>query len=134
MSNLSQWAKDVKKSLIDRDMTMSDLAIKLGYSPHTVSAVVTGKYPNATGETIVEKINTLLGTEGSPERVSTEEWQESIRIGMIKKHLSVTDLAADIGVTRDKLSQIINGRQMDEDVVAKVVERLEIESPVVPSD
>ena len=133
MSNLSQWSKDVKKALIDRGWTMRVLAGKIGYSATTVSEVIAGRYPNATGDAIVEKINTLLGTEGSPRRIVTDEWKDSVKVAMIKKHLSVNDVADELGVTRDKMSQIINGRQWDEEIIAKLVETLEIEAPVVPS-
>ena len=133
MSNLSQWSKNVKKALIDRGWTMRVLAEKIGYSTATVSAVVTGRYPNATGDAIVEKINTILGTKGGPERIVTDEWRDSVRVEMVKRHISVYDLAKEAGVTRDKMSQIINGRQWDEEIIAKIVEILEIEAPVVPS-
>lgn len=132
MGNQSQWAKDVKKSLIDRGWTMTDLGEKVGYSVQTVHAVVNGRYPNATGNAIVGMINSALGTQGGPARLVTEEWQTSVRVAMLEKHLTVTELAERLGISRDKLSQIINGRQWDGDTIGKVVELLGVRPPSAP--
>ena len=42
----SQWGKAVKKAVIDHDMTLKQLAEKIGYSNATVSQVVNGRYSN----------------------------------------------------------------------------------------
>lgn len=71
----SQWGKAVKKAVIDHDMTLKQLAEKIGYSNATVSQVVNGRYSNSSYKVIAEKINEVLGTEGLPER--TEELWEA---------------------------------------------------------
>ena len=40
----SQWGKAVKKAVIDHNMTLKQLAEKIGYSNATVSQVVNGRY------------------------------------------------------------------------------------------
>lgn len=67
----SQWGKAVKKAVIDHDMTLKQLAEKIGYSNATVSQVVNGRYSNSSYKVIAEKINEVLGTEGLPERTET---------------------------------------------------------------
>ena len=62
----SQWSKDVRKSLIDKNMTFKQLAEYIGYSVGTVSSVINGRYSNASYQVIAEKINRVLGTEGLP--------------------------------------------------------------------
>ena len=59
----SQWGKAVKKAVIDHDMTLKQLAEKIGYSNATVSQVVNGRYSNSSYKVIAEKINEVLGTE-----------------------------------------------------------------------
>ena len=44
----SQWGKAVKKAVIDHDMTLKQLAEKIGYSNATVSQVVNGRYFNSS--------------------------------------------------------------------------------------
>lgn len=129
----SQWSKDVKKALIDRDMTMRELAEEIGYNAATISSVIRGRYPNATGVEIVKKINSILGTQGKPGRILTERWCESVRIAMLKKHVSVNDLAGEFGVTRDKVSLVINGRLWDGATIDKIVKTLGVDAPATPS-
>ena len=41
----SQWGKDVRKAVIDKDMTLKQLAESIGYSYAVVLSVISGKYP-----------------------------------------------------------------------------------------
>ncbi|MBQ6091320.1 MAG: helix-turn-helix transcriptional regulator [Lachnospiraceae bacterium] len=136
MSNLSQWSKDVKKALIDKDMTMRELGEQLGYSTAVISSVIGGRYSNASYKEIVEKINGTLGTEGMPERVTTpsDEWCCEVKVELVKRGMTVNDLAEQAGVSRDRMSLVINGKMMNEEIAAKVVELLGIGVPVVSSN
>ncbi len=42
-STITPWGKCVKKTLIDRDMTLIDLAEKIGYSVTYLSSIINGK-------------------------------------------------------------------------------------------
>ena len=77
----SQWGKAVKKAVIDHDMTLKQLAEKIGYSNAAVSQVVNGRYSNSSYKVIAEKINEVLGTEGLPERTETPSRSEERRVG-----------------------------------------------------
>lgn len=78
----SQWGKAVKKAVIDHDMTLKQLAEKIGYSNAAVSQVVNGRYSNSSYKVIAEKINEVLGTEGLPERTETpsDEWCQTVKV------------------------------------------------------
>ena len=136
MSNLSQWSKNVKKALIDKDMTMNDLAAEVGKSQAVISSVIGGRYSNSTYKDIVEKINKILGTEGMPERVSTpsNEWCCAVKVELVKRNMTVSDLAEQSGVSRDRMSLVINGKMNNEKIIAKVVELLGISVPVMSSN
>ena len=133
MSNLSQWSKDVKKALIDKGMTMRELGEKIGYSTATVSAVIGGRYSNASYKEIAGKINDTLGTNGMPERVTTpsDEWCCAVKVELVKKSMTVNDLAEKVGVSRDRMSLVINGKMMNDEITAKVTELLDISIPVI---
>ena len=55
---LSTWCKEVKKTLIDRDMTVTDLADRLEISRPYVSGVVNGR---VIAPEIAAKISDILG-------------------------------------------------------------------------
>lgn len=131
----SQWSKDVRKAVIDNDMTLKQLAERIGYSVATVSSVINGRYSNASYQAIAEKINRVLGTEGLPERIDTpsDEWCQTVKIELVKQKMSVNLLAEKLDVSRDRLSLVINGKMMNEKIVDAVNSLLNIKIPAVPS-
>lgn len=135
MVNLSKWSKDVKKALIDRNMTMRELADKLGYSTTTISCVIGGRYASSSYRKIAESINEELGTEGVPERSSSlyEEWCTSVKVELARRRMTLTEMAERVGVSRDTLSLVVNGRDANAGVVASVSEALGIDVPASDS-
>lgn len=131
----SQWSKDVRKAVIDNDMTLKQLAERIGYSVATVSSVINGRYSNASHQAIAEKINGVLGTEGLPERIDTpsDEWCQTVKIELVKQKMSVNLLAEKMDVSRDRLSLVINGKMMNEKIVDAVNSLLNIKIPAIPS-
>lgn len=131
----SQWSKDVRKALIDKGMKMRELADMIGYSVATISSVINGRYSNASRQAIAEKINEVLGTEGLPERIDTpsDEWCQAVKIELVKQSLNVSQLAEKLNVSRDRLSLVINGRLMNEQIVDAINSLLNITLPVIPS-
>lgn len=132
----SQWSKDVKKAVIDQDMTIKRLAETIGYSVATVSQVINGRYSKTTCKVIVDKINETLGIDGMPERTDTpsDEWCQEVKIALVKHGMSVNKLAENVGVTRDRLSLVINGKMMNTEIVTSVNDLLGISIPAVTCD
>lgn len=56
----SQWGKAVKKAVIDHNMTLKQLAEKIGYSNATVSQVVNGRYSNSSYKTFLGESTPFL--------------------------------------------------------------------------
>lgn len=135
MGNLSQWSKDVKKALIDRDMTIRELGEKIGYSNAVVSSVIGGRYSNTSYKKIVEKINKTLETKGMPERISTpsDNWCCAVKVELVKKNMTISELAEHAGVSRDRMSLVINGKMMNEQIVSEVDKLLGITVPAISS-
>lgn len=131
----SQWGKDVRKAVIDKDMTLKQLAESIGYSYAVVSSVINGRYSNASYQAIAKKINEKLGTTGLPERILTpsDEWCQAVKIELVKQKMSVNQLAEKANVSRDRLSLVINGRMMNEDIVDAVNRLLNITMRAVPA-
>ena len=59
---LSPWCKQVKKELIDRDMTVGELAESIGKTREYISAVVNGRIYS---EPAVKAISDVLNIEES---------------------------------------------------------------------
>lgn len=131
----SQWGKDVRKAAIDKDMSLKQLAESIGYSYAVVSQVINGRYSNASYQAIAEKINGVLGTTGLPKRVDTpsDEWCQAVKIELVKRNMSVNQLAEKASVSRDRLSMVINGRMMNKQIVEDVNRLLNISLAAVPA-
>lgn len=131
----SQWSKDVRKAVIDKDMTLKQLAESIGYSYAVVSSVINGRYSNASYQSIAEKINEKLGTTGLPERIETpsDDWCQAVKIELVKRKMSVNQLAEKANVSRDRLSLVINGKMMNGDIVDAVNRLLNITLLAVPA-
>jgi ribosome-binding protein aMBF1 (putative translation factor) len=56
---LSAWSKKVKKALIDKNMTINELAETIGYNSTYTRNIVNGKIVSAT--VAEKKINDVLG-------------------------------------------------------------------------
>lgn len=55
---LSSWCKQAKKELIDRDMTITDLANQIGKTREYTSAVINGRaYSEPTVKAISDALN-----------------------------------------------------------------------------
>lgn len=136
MQEISQWGKDVKKAVIDQNMTLKQLAEKTGYSIATISKVVNGRYSNASYKNIAQKINEALGTNGLPERTETpsDEWCQTVKVELVKQNMTVNELAKQLNVSRDRLSLVINGKMMNEAIINGVNNLLEINLAAVPVD
>ena len=132
----SHWSKDVRKSLIDKDMTVKQLAEHIGYSVGTVSSVINGRYSNASYQAITENINKVLGTEGLPERIDTpsDEWCQCVKIELVKLKMSVNQLAEKLNVSRDRLSLVINGKMMNKEIVDSINSLLNIKMSAMSSN
>lgn len=133
---ISQWGKDVRKAAIDKNMTLKQLAENIGYSYATVSSVINGRYSDANYKKIAEKINEVLGIKGMPERIDTpsNEWCQCVKIELVKRKMSVKQLAEKLNISRDRLSLVINGRMMNEEIVDAVNSLLKIKISAVPFD
>ena len=131
----SQWSKDVRKAMIDKDMTLKQLSENIGYCYTTVSSVINGRYSNTSCQEITEKINLELGVKGMPERINTpsDEWCQCVKIELVKRKMSVSQLAKKLDVSRDRLSLVFNGRMMNEKIVDAINKLMDIKIPVISS-
>ena len=131
----SQWSKDVRKAMIDKDMTLKQLSENIGYCYTTVSSVINGRYSNSSCQEITEKINLELGVKGMPERINTpsDEWCQCVKIELVKRKMSISQLAKKLDVSRDRLSLVINGRMMNEKIVDAINKLMDIKIPVISS-
>lgn len=133
---LSKWGKEVKKAMIDEEMTLKQLAEKTGYCSTTVSMVINGRYGKKNFTEIVTAINRALSLDELPEKpeMPSEEWLKSVRKAMIDKGINqVNQLAAQVGFNRDRVSLVLNG-SYDKTVIAAINKLLDIPEESGSSD
>lgn len=109
---LSKWGKEVKKAMIDEEMTLKQLAEKTGYCSTTVSMVINGRYGKKNFTEVVTAINKALSLNELPEKpeMPSTEWLKAVRKAMIDKGITqVNQLANQVGFNRDRVSLVING-------------------------
>lgn len=130
----SEWGKAVKKAAIDKNLTLKQVAEEIGYSNAVVSQVVNGRYSKSSYKHIAMKINNLLGIEGLPERVDTpsDEWCQAVKIELVKRDMTVSELANRLKVSRDRLSLVVNGKMMNHEIVKGVNSLLGVSINAVP--
>lgn len=130
---LPRWSKDVRLALLESDMTIKQLAEQIGYSSQVVYAIINGRYSNASYQKIAEKINGVLGTKGMPERIDTpsDEWCQCVKIELVKRKMTVSQLARELDVSNGRLSLVINGKMMNEKIVNAVGNLLNISLPAI---
>lgn len=127
---LPQWYADVKNAMRDKKISVKQLAEKTGYSFSVVSSIINGRYSRRNYQVIAGEINRVLGTEGLPERIYVpDEWYRSVKIGLCRKEMTVGQLARAAGVTRDKMSALINGKIVDQQIMNTVSRLLDIALP-----
>ena len=70
-----------------------------------------------------------------PERSNTpsDEWCQCVKIELVKRKMSVSQLAKKLDVSRDRLSLVINGRMMNEKIVDAINKLMDIKIPVIYS-
>ena len=129
-----QWGKTVKKAVIDRNMTLRQVAERIGYSNAVVSQVVNGRYSKTSYKEIAQKINALLGTQGLPERTETpsDEWCQTVKIELVKQGITVSELSRRLHISRDRLSLVVNGKMMNSEIVNGVNGLLGISINAIP--
>lgn len=57
-------------------------------------------------------------------KVPIPEWGKEVKKVLIDKDMSVTDLANELGLTREYVSKILNGSVRGGDVKTRILERL----------
>lgn len=129
-----EWGKAVKKAAIDQNMTLKQVAEAIGYSNAVVSQVINGRYSKSSYKYIAMKINELLGIEGLPERTDTpsDEWCQAVKIELVKRDMTVSELANRLKVSRDRLSLVVNGKMMNHEIVKGVNSLLGVSINAVP--
>ncbi len=134
---LSRWSKDVRKGLIEKEMTVAELAERIGYSQSVVASVVSDRRFNSNCQTIAKKINEVLDIDGMPERsflIPSKEWCKNVRIELIKQEMSIKQLAEKIGASGDAVSLILNGKSKNVKIMKAINDALNIPTLETPSN
>lgn len=121
---LPTWCKVVKKELISRDMSIEDLANKIGRSREYTTAVVNGRQISST---IRNEISDFLNISNNyAESDFTKEWRKEVKLKLVEKNLTVPEFAKEIGMSRQYVNSLITGKTYSPAAMMKISDFLEI--------
>lgn len=124
-NTITSWGIAVKSRLIELDLTVSDLAEKIGRSRENTSAVINGRLNSPQ---IVSAINKALGVtaEAKSMKEITNGWQKKVKIKMVQNGMNTKDLAEEVGYSAEYVNAIINGRVFSAQAIKAVTSALGI--------
>lgn len=127
---LTPWCENVKIAMIERELSVQDLADAIGMSRVYTSALINGRVQS---EATMKLISDTLNIE-SPEKRKSDSWCKSVRIAMVKRGWSVLDLAKAANMSKSHTSAIINGRVQSSQAVRTISDVLNIDAAALSSD
>ena len=106
---ISEWSKVVKKGVIERSWSISNLVEKIGKSRTRVSGVISG---HIYSDSIVSAISDLLDIEKASASMkdATRDWCMDAGKAMIDLDMNTRELAEKTGYSTQYLNAIICGR------------------------
>lgn len=127
---LTPWCENVKIAMIERELSVQDLADAIGMSRVYTSALINGRVQS---EATMKLISDTLNIE-SPEKRKFDSWCKSVRIAMVKRGWSVLDLAKAANMSKGHTSAVINGRVQSSQAVRTISDVLNIDAAALSSD
>ena len=127
---LTPWCENVKIAMIERELSVQDLADAIGMSRVYTSALINGRVQS---EATMKLISDTLNIE-SPEKRSSDSLFKSVRIAMVKRGWSVLDLAKAANMSKGHTSAVINGRVQSSQAVRTISDVLNIDAAALSSD
>ena len=116
--------------MIERELSVQDLADAIGMSRVYTSALINGRVQS---EATMKLISDTLNIE-SPEKRKSDSWCKSVRIAMVKRGWSVLDLAKAANMSKGHTSAVINGRVQSSQAVRTISDVLNIDAAALSSD
>ena len=127
---LTPWCENVKIAMIERELSVQDLADAIGMSRVYTSALINGRVQS---EATMKLISDTLNIE-SPEKRKSDYLCNSVSIAMVKRGWSVLDLAKAANMSKGHTSAIINGRVQSSQAVRTISDVLNIDAAALSSD
>ncbi|MDO4306023.1 MAG: hypothetical protein Q4C77_04250 [Eubacteriales bacterium] len=130
--NLTEWCKEVRKALVDKGTNLQSVSEEIGYSYSVVTALLSGRIVKSNYLDIAKKINEVLEVQVLPEKplLPSDEWCGAVRSKLFVQKMNMNQLSKAVGFNRDRVSLVLNGHAMDEPVIEKINEVLNVEVPV----
>lgn len=132
--SLPEWCTEVRLALLKKNTNLPKVSKEIGCSYSMVVALISGRIVKGNYLDIAKKINEVLEVQVLPEKptLPSAEWCAMIRYQLyMHNKMSMDELAEKTGFSRERVSLVANEYSMDEPVIEKINEILNIEVPVV---
>lgn len=125
---LPPWCKQAKTALINRDMTVGELAQTIGKSREFTSGVINGRiYSEPAVKEISDVLNIPNTAYGQQEKRKLSEWCKKVTNELTNRDMRISDLANEIGRSRKYVSAVVHGRFYSEPSIKAISEVLDID-------
>lgn len=115
----NKWSDDVRNALKKKGMDYIDLAKECGYSKSLIKDLLNGNYYSSNIDVITEKINKVCNTKGRPpidHNKEWDKWRKAVKKRLIDTDSSIKSLSAQLGLSNNKVSMVMKGRNLNEEV------------------
>ena len=123
---LPQWCKQAKTELINRDMTINMLAEAIGKTREFTSGVINGRiYSKPAVKEICDYLN-IPEKAGEQIDFKLSDWCKQVKCELTVRDMKISDLANEVGMSKNYTSAIVNGRVYSEPAIRTISEFLNI--------
>lgn len=105
----SVWLKSAKAAMIDKGLKISDVAKAVETTDNYLYGIMSGR---VFSQPMIQKVSDYLGIAAveKPEKKDLSAWCKAAKTEMLNRGITTIKLAEDIGMKREYVSSIINGR------------------------
>lgn len=123
---ISQWSIEIRSHARAQGRTVKEIALGAGVAPSTVYRILSGCYYPNNYDQIVDALNGATGVTVRPPEppVQSMEWRTQVLALLYQRGMHVTDLARELHVRRERVSQVISGKTVDEPIVQAIEQYL----------
>lgn len=120
----SDWVKDAKDATEKKGLTVEKIAEEINVSTSYLHGIMSGR---VFSRSMIQKVSEYLEIEWNVKNNREKsDWWKNANIAMLEKGINTNELADSIGLRREYVSAILNGRVVSKPAIQKISDFLNI--------
>lgn len=120
----SDWVKDAKDATEKKGLTVEKIAEEINVSTSYLHGIMSGR---VFSQPMIQKVSEYLEIEWNVKNNREKsDWWKNANIAMLEKGINTNELADSIGLRREYVSAILNGRVVSKPAIQKISDFLNI--------